>query len=107
MSDPGHSIKQRFHRITGDTARAACTLLHPFVLVRQLCQMALAGKTGEFDRALNSKGVAQQFRTFGHRSDLIINENPNFVFIKVTKAAGTSILRHTLEKTPIMSLPST
>lgn len=50
--------------------------------------------------ALNSSGLAQHLRTFNHQAGLIINENPNFVFVKVTKAAGTSILRHTLEKNP-------
>lgn len=45
-------------------------------------------------------GLANHLRTFGHQSGIIINDDPDFVYIKVTKAAGTSILRHTLEKKP-------
>ena len=53
--------------------------------------------------ARHSIGLAHHLSTFGHKAGIIINEDPKFVYLKVTKAAGTSILRHTLEKNPDQS----
>lgn len=44
------------------------------------------------------KGLARYLNSFQHKSGVIINNNPDFIYMKVTKAAGTSVLRHTLEK---------
>jgi hypothetical protein len=45
-------------------------------------------------------GLVRHLKDFGHRAGIIVNDTPAFVYLKVTKAAGTSILRHTLEKHP-------
>lgn len=50
-------------------------------------------------------GLAKHLNEFGHRAGVVVNEDPAFVYLKVTKAAGTSILRHTLEKHPEQLTP--
>jgi chondroitin 4-sulfotransferase 11 len=43
------------------------------------------------------RGLANYLKTFEHPGGIIISEEKKFIYMKPTKTAGTSILRHVLE----------
>lgn len=47
------------------------------------------------------EGLADYLRSHKHPGSIIVCENPQFIYMKAAKTAGSSILRHGLEKTSL------